>query len=313
MIMKLRKSSLLLIPLFSLIALILIFNDVSVYAKGSGSSAGITFLHPSSAEAASMAEACTALSGAAYVMHYNPASLASLNKTEISAMYQNGLADDNLTTLILAKPFSFAFFGAEIMYYTTGEVSLYDASGTLVKEVGQKDIAVIVGSAERFGKFSIGFNFKYLTTELFGKNAFAFAADVGGQYDISKTLTTGAAIQNLGTKITYIEKDEDLPLLLRTGISWRQMDFGRDIVVSFDLPYYFNEQEIFASIGAEAVFEKQLTFRIGYRVNLSDPENMDEKFNLGWGLIFNKFRFNHSVTITDKLNTPQRFSVSTKF
>lgn len=289
----------------------------NLIAKGPGSSSGIILVQPISPEATGMAEACSSMSGKTFVMNYNPAGLAALRGLEFSTIYQKGLSDDTLTAIILGKNLLNAVLGVSVIYYTTGKIDLYDATGALIRKVGQKDIVVIVGSAKKFENFSAGLNLKFISSEIFENNAIAFAVDIGGQYeiscDINNSINTGLCIQNIGTTLTYLKAREKLPLLVRPAVSWNHKEARSDFTVSVDLPYYINEQELIMSVGAVASFERQLSIRAGYKINLTNSKNIDEKLNFGWGICISKFQFNHSIGITGKLIIPQRFSISTKF
>ena len=110
------------------------------FAKGAGSSAGITLIQPISAKAIGMAEACSSLSGDILALHYNPAGISSLERQEALFMYQRGLDEDNFATLLYGRRFSFATLGASVVYYDTGKIELIDLDGEAITKTGQKDI-----------------------------------------------------------------------------------------------------------------------------------------------------------------------------
>ncbi len=284
-----------------------------LWAKGAGSSSGITLLRPISPKAAGIAEACSSMQGEITAIYYNPAGLAAFRGTEFSATYQRGLANDNLAALVIGQNLSTAVLGAAFIYYTTGKVDLYDTTGFLINRIGQQDIIFILGSATNYKKLSVGLNLKYITSEIFGYRAFAFAVDSGIQFKFSDNINTGLCLQNLGTKLEYLKADEKLPLIIRSAVSWNYKDYGKNFIFAIDLPYYVNEEELLMSIGAQTTFEKQLSIRVGYKINLTHIKNIDEKLNIGWGINFKKLQFNHSIGITSNLNIPQNFSVSIKF
>ncbi len=296
------------------IGLICLINQVTTFAKGAGSSSGITLLQPVSAKVAGRGEAWTALSGEALSIHYNPAGLSSLEKQELSIMYQKGLDKDNFATLIYGRRFSFATLGASILYYDTGKIELYDSSGNSISKVGQRDVIFTMGIAREVSKFPIGVNLKFISSEIFGEKASAFAADFGGQYrGLIKNLDIGLSFQNLGTKLTYISKGESLPLTIRLGSSYQKNFTNNSFLLSCDFPYYVNEEEILFLFGVEYIYKKLLSFRGGYRLNLTDTSREDEPINLGIGLAWENYSLDYAIGITKNLSIPHRISLGMKF
>ena len=284
-----------------------------LYAKGPGSTSGTTLLIPVFPQAAGMAEACSSLTGDLMLISYNPAGLAEFTGTEVAALHNRGMADDHTSAIILGKRFSFASFAAAIIYYTTGEIELYDSIGDLKKKVGQEDILVIISNAEKIKSVSLGLSIKFLSSSIFGKSAFSYAADLGAQYKLLNILNLGLSVQNLGSKLIYLGDEEDLPLLIRPGISWDYDDPSKSFAVAIDMPYNINEGSVMIHLGVSSSFDKQLSFRMGHKTNLSRKAYTEEKFNIGWGIDLKYFKFDHSVAITKKLNFGQMFSVSTAF
>jgi len=294
-------------------SIFLICITANLYAKGPGSTSGITFLIPIFPQAAGMAEACSSLPGDLMLISYNPAGLADFTGTEVAALHNRGMADDHTSAVILGKRFSFASFATAIIYYTTGEIELYDTIGDLRKKVGQEDVLVIISNAEKVKSVSLGLSIKFLSSSIFGKSAFSYAADLGAQYKLLNIVNLGLSVQNLGSKLIYLGDEEDLPLLIRPGVSWDYKDPSKSFAVALDLPYNINEGSVMLQMGVSSSFDNQLSFRIGHKTNLSRKTYSEEKFNIGWGVDLKYFKFDHSVAITRKLNFGQMFSVSTAF
>lgn len=308
--MKLFKFAL----VFSIFVLRFVIFNFSLWAKGAGSSSGIMLTQPISAKVAGMAEAFSSISGEVSSLHYNPAGLSSLKRQEISFMYQRGLSEDNFATLIYGRKFSFATLGASLLYYDTGKIELYDLTGKAISKVGQRDIIFTVGAAREISKFPIGLNLKIISSQIFGESATAFAVDLGGQYkDIFNLFDVGLSLQNLGTKLTYLSKGESLPLTIRFGTSYEKNFTNNILLCSVDFPYYVNEKEILSLFGVEYTYKKLLSFRGGYRLNLTDSSREDEPINFGIGISWKNYSLDYAIGITKNLNLPHRISVQTKF
>lgn len=299
-----------------IIGLICLSSQAMVLAKGVGSSAGVTLLQPVSAKVSGLGEACASLSGEVFSLYYNPAGLSSLEQQAVSFMYQKGVAEDNFTTLIYGKKFTFGTLGVSVLYYDTGEVEMYNTDGVLISEVGQKDMVFSIGGAKEIGGFPVGINLKVISSEIFGESATAFAVDLGGQYKkelFNGRLQTGLSIQNLGTELTYLEEGESLPLTIRPGISYSKEMNSNAFLVSCDIPYYVNEEEMLVLFGVEYTYNKLFSLRGGYRLNLDDADKEDESINIGLGINWKNYSLDYAVGLTDDLSTPHRVSVQVKF
>ncbi|MBA7532250.1 hypothetical protein ES705_24476 [subsurface metagenome] len=291
-------------------------NLPTAFAKGAGSSAGTTLTQPVSAKAAAMAEACSSLSGEVLCLHYNPAGLSTLKKQEVLFMYQSGLGKDSLATLIYGRRFPFATLGGSILYYDTGKIELVDLAGEAINKTGQRDIIFTVGAAMPTygGKIPVGLNLKIISSQIFGESASAFAIDFGGQYKgLVEGVDIGLSFQNLGTKLKYISEGESLPFTIRLGGSYRKNFTEHTLTGSLDLPYYLNEKEILALLGAEYRYKSLLSFRAGYRLNMSNSSGEAESFNLGLGITWENYSLDYAIGITKNLSLPHRISIQAKF
>ena len=306
-----------------LILVILICNfsfviwNSSLFAKGAGSSSGITLLQPVSAKAVGLAEACSAISGEVLTLHYNPSGLATLKGQEISLMYQRGLDEDSFASILYSKQFPFATLGASVLYYNTGKVELYDLSWEKISKVGQRDIIITVGAAREISKFSLGLNFKVISSQIFGERAAAFAMDFGSQYKgLIKNFNIGLSLQNFGTKLEYLSKGESLPLTIRFGTRYKKNFTNHAFLCSIDFPYYINDEEILFLFGVEYTYKKLLSFRGGYRLNLMnlrDSSREDEPINCGIGITWKNYSLDYAIGITKNLDLPHRLSIGAKF
>ncbi|MFW6134956.1 MAG: PorV/PorQ family protein [Elusimicrobiota bacterium] len=299
---------------FIIIVLLALAGAVAgVQAQGSGSSSIVSLLNPLSSRAAAMGEACSGISGDLMTVNYNPAGLFEIENLQVSAMYQKGLSDDVFASVVVGKKFSSGSLGTAVSYYSTGKISLYNIDGDLIRKTGQRDIVLIIGSARRFNFLFGGLNLKFISSEVFGRDALCLAVDMGGQYRVTNDMVVGVSVQNIGPELKYIEKFEKLPYIARSGMSYNLNIENEEFLFALDFPYYINEEELKLNIGLEAVFEDRLSIRLGLKSNLTRPDKIDEKLTLGWGLEVENFEFNYSVGITDHLNIPQRISVDFKY
>lgn len=292
-----------------------LINLPIAFAKGAGSSAIATLTQPVSARAAGMAEACSSLSGEVLCLHYNPAGLSSLERQEVLFMYQRGLDKDNFATLIYGRKFPFAALGASILYYDTGKIELINLTGTTIRKTGQRDIIFTIGGAmSAYGeKIPLGLNLKIISSQVFGESATGVAVDFGAQYKgLIKGVDVGLCFQNLGTKLKYISEGESLPFTIRPGGSYKK-NFGNGTLTgSIDFPYYLNEKEILALLGVEYGYRNLLSFRAGYRLNMSGSSREAEKFNLGFGISWENYSLDYAIGIARDFSLPHRISIQAR-
>ncbi|MBN2407799.1 MAG: PorV/PorQ family protein [Elusimicrobia bacterium] len=284
-------------------------------ASGAGTTSGLTLLEPISAKAAGMAESGCSLSGEVYNFNYNPASIVTLSGQEASVMYKRGFDEDTVGSVMYGKNFSFASLAGSVLYYNTGDVTMYNASGQEVTETGQKDVVVIIGGAREIKGYPVGVNLKYISSEIFGEKASAFAVDLGAQYKgLAENLDVGLAVRNIGTEMEYIDEGDPLPLNICPGGSYTcKIKDDYVLLGALDLPYYTNEEEILMLLGLNCVYREMLALRLGYRLNISETKNEDEPLDAGFGFTWKKYTLDYAIGITRNLDNPHNISFSMKF
>ncbi|MBD3271653.1 MAG: PorV/PorQ family protein [Elusimicrobia bacterium] len=296
--------------------IVMLMLSCSLYAEGVGSSAVATLFIPVSAKTAGMAEACSSISGSIVSLHYNPAGIALLENHEIMTMYRQGFASDQYASLLFGTHLESMglSLGAGVLYYSSGDITLYDLSGTAVSKNGMKDIIVILGTGFNFAedKVSLGLSIKGISSELFGEKAAACAGDAGIQYH--GPVTIGIAAQNFGSSVKYVDTKEDLPALVRGGISVPFRVERHSMVCAFDVPYYINEEEARGHAGFEYNYQDMFMVRGGYIYNISDTSRSDEAhLTAGIGIKSNSYCIDYSVGFVSNLDMPHMISFGMRF
>lgn len=286
----------------------------SLWAKGAGSSAGLTLLQPVSAKVAGMNGAYTAMAGDIFSLHYNPAGLALLKGSEMSAMYQEGLDEDNTASLLYGIRTPIAVLGVSVLYYDTGKIEMYDTNGVEISKVGQRDVIATVGAARFFSsRIAAGLAIKGISSEIFGESASAVAADAGVLY-VSK-VNIGLAVQNMGTGLKYISETESLPQIVRLGLSHKLL-INKTVMLNtaVDFPHYLQEEESHAIVAVDATYNKMISLRGGYNFNLTDSSREDEqKIAAGVGFQLGMLSLDYAIGIAKNLDMPHHVSIKVKF
>ncbi len=240
--------------------------------------------------------------------------MASFTSGELSRMYQRGFADDNYGSFILGRKTSYGGFSMSFVNYDTGKIEMYNTSGDLITKTGQRDMIFAIGAARKVYGLPVGISIKRMSSEIFGNKATVWAMDAGAQFlGFGDNITVGLSIQNLGGKLQYLNEKESLPLTIRPGASYNMISNAHNIMFSLDTPYSTNDKETLALIGVDYTYNDAISFRSGYRLNLSDSDGEAESFNFGIGFNWSTYSFSYATGIIDNLDSPHQLSFTMKF
>lgn len=291
----------------TLIILLALSGASSVYAKGAGTSGGLTLIEATSARASSLGEAYSAMTDDIAAFGYNPASLGSMQSGQAAFLYQQGLVDDSYGHFMIGGPSRKGSIGLSLGYYNGGEMELYD--GVTERTVtSQRDLALALGYARDIGPVTFGMTGKYLSSELIEtEKATAFAGDFGLSVPVMSRLRIGAAVQNIGTQLKFIEEGDDLPRIARAGFALALIPQKYVTTLLVDAPYFLNEEELRPSVGLE-VSIGVLSLRGGYKSG-SDLQ----EFSVGTGFQLGRSSLDYSFGLADKLDSQHRVSLAMRF
>jgi hypothetical protein len=200
-------------------------------------SASTTLLETPNARPAALSDAYSAASNDVSAFAYNPASLKTLSSGQASFMYEKGLAQDSFGQFLIGAPIKKVGVGFAVGYYNGGDITLFD--GLTEKTVTAKtDLTASMGVAGKAGRFLIGVSGKYVSSQIVESyKATAYAADLGIQTRLSSKLRFGAAAQNFGSKLKYLEEASELPRILRAGLAISLFQNSYRSTLSLEAPY----------------------------------------------------------------------------
>jgi hypothetical protein len=263
------------------------------------------------ARATGMGQAGVAVYQRAHSMWWNPAQLAQSDGKEFSSTLAKLVPDlaDDVYYLNLAYGQhleGWGGLGIEVMYLSYGKTEAVDEEGTSYGYFSSYEFVPTIG----FGTRLIGGPEGAASGNKDGK-ADAFAVDIGGlmggAFPIPNfggdplAYAIGANVQNLGSKLVYIDADQGdpLPRNLKVGIALDLLSsesFG--IIGSFDYnkalieygdtdrqeqvdKFGWGNAERLLNAGIEFTMRDLLSFRTGY---VDDPEGEIESWTFGAGL-----------------------------
>ncbi len=199
--------------------------------------------------------------------------------------------------------------GLSVGYYDGGKFDYYNsANGTETNVNAKKDMTVGLGYAWGGRSFSMGLSGKYISSELVEQSkASAFAGDLGFQLGFSKNLFLGGALQNIGTKMTYVREADSLPQVARLGLMWSVPLSKAHFNFLVDAPYYLNDSEVRPALGIEGIVGP-LALRAGYK-----SHNELQGLSFGAGFMLGQMSLDYSYGLVKDLAAEHRMSLSLKF
>jgi len=202
-------------------------------------------------------------------IHYNPAGLSQLDKTEVSATYLNYFQDINYGFVAGAVPVTdLGVFGVSVAYLMLdGIETRAENEQILDTNAGANDLNVVVSyaKADIVSGLSAGINAKLISEKIVSHKALTFAADIGALHSgLIDNLNLGLAVQNLGPGLKFIDERDPLPINIKIGAAYRMLD--KALLVSADADYYVIDQKAYVQFGAEYAVMEMIYPRVGYRV-----------------------------------------------
>lgn len=253
----------------------------------------------------------------------NPAGVVRSPSPEVNASYESSQSQSHQTQLLYAHPFRLAgmktSIGGALNYFTAGKIDVFDSNGTFTqsRKAEESYAAALCLSAELFPFLSLGVTPKYVSSKLLEQySASGFATDIGVMAFLlprhRDRLVLGAAVQNVGTKINYLNAENDLPRTMSLGISgipWEDESAGSLLMtvqgeqtLGDKVKYRFGGEYGFGRKDARAFF-----LRGGTQVNT------DEDFSLGVGFREKRISLDYAFVSAGNLDKTHRLTLVLKF
>ena len=234
-----------------------------------------------------LGNAGTSIAGMAESLFYNPAGLVYLENIEINGNYSKWFEKMNYSSAAVGVPVkNIGTFGAGFigLFYGDIPIVVQDSGGDLSNtgdNTSANDIAVYLSYGKKINNsLSAGVNMKLINQTLEEETATTISFDIGGMKKLlEEKLCIGLVIQNIGTKAKFMEKAYNLPLIIKSGVSYEIFELKKyegliaiDILKPMDDNFKIN-------IGIEYAFNKMVYIRGGYQIG-NDLSNL----TIGGGL-----------------------------
>ena len=225
--------------------------------------------------------------------------------------------------------------GGNITFLSYGTIPTTDATGRTTGEINPFEVALAFSYGTKVQEnLGVGLNLKVIHSRLSDVGAArergkgigtTFAVDAGVLYQPYKFLKLGAALQNLGPKMTYIDASQadPIPFNLKVGTSFKAIDddynhllFTLDLnkeLIGMDDNRSQELREVIGNAGMEYWYGTYVGLRAGY---LYDQEGDIKAPTFGAGLQYSNYRFDFGYVAAEEghpLSDQMRFSLTVKF
>jgi hypothetical protein len=185
---------------------------------------GASFLDiPVGARPAALGGAYSALANDAYAPVWNPAGLGFLDSTQLAGQHLSYLDPNHYEFLSFVHPLAKGkALGVSAQYLTSGDIPATNAAGdtlgTFSSHFGSYNVSYGQALTD---KLSLGLTGKLINEQIDDVSANAYAADMGALYKASQNLNLAATVTNLGSKLTFLNEGDSLPLAFHLGGAYR--------------------------------------------------------------------------------------------
>lgn len=280
-----------------------------------GTSSAIFLKKAVGARPAALGEAYTAVGGNPDAFFYNPASLGIQEKPSLSAMYQTGIADISMGSLIYAHPLGrWGTPAVGALYSDAGSIDVNVTGVTRQSKKAQQDTAYTIGYAVNlFDMVAIGIGGKQISSTLvedYDDTTTSF--DAGFLFTTPlKGLRIGGSALNMGKGLSYIKESDPLPKTYRGGISYLYEYFSQEenmytFLITAD-GYKTLDEKSKGGVGIETT-RNNFAIRFGYLLNRDI-----EGFTAGLGMKWNRYSVDYAFGFVEDLNFNHRVSFNVHF
>ena len=265
--------------------------------------------------------------------HFNPATVNAEMDNHLALNYGSYFGEVTYGTASYAYTYDrhLQTIQAGINYINYGKFDGYDENGQSTSQFTGSEIALSFGYAYNVpnSNLFIGANGKLISSTLESYHSFGGAIDLGAIFiDEANDVNWALVVRNIGTQFTtYNGTNEKLPLQIMAGVSqeldnvpirWHlTLDNLQQWNISFSNPAqaqtsldgsttekkvsFFGNALRHVIFGVELFPKRSFNLRLGYNFRRSQELKLLEQrtfsgISLGFGLKFNKLKFNYSYS-----------------
>lgn len=270
------------------------------YANGPGTTTASFLKIGVGARASAMGEAFTALANDGTSLYWNPAGIIQTETRELSATYNLWFQEIRQSYLSFTFPSLGGGVGVGLNYIDIGDIEGRDEEGNPTGTFGASDVHLFAGYGRKFKKIALGFTAGWLRDTIGDETRSGFLASAGLLYPLSKQLTLGTAIQNVGSKLG----NDPLPLTLKVGIalSREALSLAADVAKPQD-------NDVYGCLGAEWWMKDIMALRGGYKSN----QDTGGGWSAGLGFRFQRIYLDYAYAPYGDLGNTHTISLGMRF
>lgn len=264
------------------------------------------------ARAMGLGSAYVALADDPTAIYWNPAGLAAISGTQVTAMHNEWIQDFRQEFAAVGAHLGPGTLGVGFAGFYSSEFEKRDDTGTLTGHFGFNDISLTGAyAAQVVPGLDAGLAVRYIREMIDQWDATAFTGDLGARYRLRDTgVSFGAAIQNIGGDPKFIDETFKIPLTWRVGAAAsRPLPSlqGRGTLTAEVRKARADDAHFHA--GAEYSYRDHIALRVGGKFGYDD-----ENLSFGLGLAKDWVHFDYAVVpLSSDLGTTHFFSLTGVF
>jgi hypothetical protein len=247
---------------------------------------GATFLNiPVGAGPASLGGAYSALASDAYAPNWNPAGLGLVDGPQIAAQHLDYLAQSHYEFLSGVYPLSTSgprrAVGASVQYLGSGAMTGTDDQANPTGDFSSYYAAYNLSYGQTWGrKLSLGVTGKLIHARLDDVTASAYAVDLGTLFMAREDLVLAGVLTNVGSKLTFVDQADSLPLAFRLGAAYRRR---AGWILTADAVFRKTGQASL-HMGTEWKPAQAIALRLGYKTSTVSGLGLLAGLTMGFGV-----------------------------
>ena len=265
----------------------------------------------------SIGGAATAIGADPTLVWVNPAAPAQVSGSSLTLAAQRGYFDDVTGQGLYTVPLRSGMLSVGALYYDEGITEAFRPDDTLVRARVQQDVLAAAGFAMSLSpRVASGALLKVFHSRIAQEAAAtAGAGDLGIQVRLTPAIKFGAAFQNIGTGMRFLDEPVALPTIARIGLAagWRFASPGAGtsaadtLILSGDAEYQLADAASVWHGGAEYHWRNLISLRAGARIS---SRREPSSFAVGLGARVTGLRVDYCLRLSRDFESPQTFSVT---
>ena len=285
-----------------------------VSGAGAGQT-GLAFLKLDvGARSAGLGGAYTAVASDATALYWNPARMTTMIGTDVTIIHTQWFQDVSHEFIGAVASNGTSAIGLGFMLMTVDGIERRTDIPTArpLATFNAYDVMLSGSYARQITEtISAGITIKGIAEKILFDTASGLAVDLGVQYrTVYDGLTIGGSIRHIGSKLSFIREQFDLPREIRIGAAYvpTYAALQRRVLLSADIGKY-RAEPIKLNLGAEYTYRGRFSTSLGYRTRQDEAG-----VSAGLGVRLQRYRLDYAfVPFGADLGNTHRFALGLRF